>query len=172
MAMQPYTPIDELMAWHDLNRFVNEAMSLRPHHVGELMSRFSKPLDLYETANGYDIHYPIAGAKPESIEITVHNNTVSINWETVTRQPAEARQVWSGIQRGTFHEQFTLPAELDANATGANYENGVLYIHVAKAEQGSAKTIRVTTEKGTVSSETGQKGQSSPSTPESGKQSH
>jgi HSP20 family protein len=152
MSMQPYSPIDELMAWSGLNRFMNETMSLRPHHIGELMNRFSKPLDLYETANGYDLHYPIAGAKPESIEITVHNNTVNISWETTTTVPAEARQVWSGIQRGTFQEQFTLPAELDASSTGANYENGILYIHVAKAAQASSKTIRVTTGQGTTPS--------------------
>ena len=148
MAMQPYTPMDELMAWHNLSRFMNETMSLRPHHMGELMSRFSKPLDLYETANGYDIHYPLAGAKPESIEITVRNNTITISWETGTTPPAEARQVWSGIQHGTFQEQFTLPAELDAKSAGADYENGVLSIHVAKASQESTKTIRVSTHKG------------------------
>lgn len=145
MAMQPYSPMEELMTWpwRDINRFMNEALSLRPHHLGELVSRFSKPLDLYETANGYDIHYPIAGAKPDSIEITVHSNIVTISWETETKLPAEARQVWSGIQRGKFQEQFTLPVELDANATGASYENGILYIHVAKATQSNAKTIRV-----------------------------
>jgi HSP20 family protein len=147
MSMQPYSPMDEMMAWRDINRFMSEAMSLRPHHIGEMMNRFSKPLDLYETANGYDIHYPIAGAKPESIEITVHNNMVTISWETATAVPAEARQVYSGIQHGTFQEQFTLPTELDAKATGASYEHGILYIHVAKAAQSSSKTIRVTTDK-------------------------
>lgn len=147
MSMQPYSPMDELMAWRDINRFMNEAMSFRPHHFGELISRFNKPLDLYETANGYDIHYPVVGAKPESIEITVHNNIVTMSWETATNIPAEARQVWGGIQRGHFQEQFTLPTELDAAATGANYENGILYIHVAKAAQSSSKTIRVTTGK-------------------------
>ena len=144
MSMEPYSPIDEFMAWRGLNRFMNEALSFRPHHIGELISRFNKPLDLYETANGYDIHYPIAGAKPESIEITVHNNIVTISWETSTTPPAEARQIWHGIQHGVFQEQFTLPAELDANATGANYENGVLYIHLAKSAQSASKTIKVT----------------------------
>ena len=148
MAMQPYSPMDEMMAWRDLNRFMNEAMSLRPHHIGEMMSRFNKSLDLYETANGYEIHYPIAGAKPESIEITVHNNTVTISWETISKMPTDARQVWGGIQYGKFQEQFTLPSELDAKSAGANYENGILYIHMAKATQDSSKTIRVTTGKG------------------------
>lgn len=151
MSMQPYSPMEELMAF---NRFMSEAMSLRPHHIGELMSRMGRPLDLYETANGYDIHYPIAAAKPESIEITVHNNTVSISWETSTKTPANARQIYSGIQHGTYQEQFTLPAELDAQSAGASYEHGVLYIHVAKAAQGSSKTIRVMPEKTNASSST------------------
>jgi HSP20 family protein len=156
--MQPYSPIDELMAWRDLSRFMNEAMSFRPHQIGEMMSRFNKPLDLYETANGYDIHYPIAGAKPESIEVTVHNNMVSISWETGTTPPAEARQVWHGIHHGTFQEQFTLPAELDAKSAGADYENGILFIHVAKAAQESSKTIRVSAGKANASSDRGKQG--------------
>lgn len=151
MSMQPYSPMDEMMAWRDLNRFVSEALSFRPHHIGELMSRFNKPLDMYETANGYDIHYPIAAAKPESIEITVHNNTLAISWETSTNVPADARQLWSGIQHGRFQEQFTLPAELDAASAGASYENGILYIHVAKAAQGASRTIRVSTDTGKAS---------------------
>lgn len=149
MAMQPYTPIEELMTWRDFDRFLSDfPLSLRPHGIRELMHRFSRPLDLYETANGYDIHFPIAGAKPESIEVTVHSNTVTISWETAATTPANARQVWSGIQRGQFQEQFTLPAELDANATGADYEHGILYVHLAKAAQGTSKTIKVATGKG------------------------
>jgi HSP20 family protein len=154
--MQPYSPMDELIAWRDLNRFMSEALPFRPHHFGELMSRFSKPLDLYESANGYDIHYPIAGAKPESIEITVRANTVTISWETAAKTPpTDSRQVWSGIQYGKFQEQFTLPAELDANSVGANYEHGILSIHVAKAAQGSSKTIRITPGQGEVSTPQG-----------------
>ncbi|HEX7736068.1 MAG TPA: Hsp20/alpha crystallin family protein [Ktedonobacteraceae bacterium] len=151
MSMQPYSPMDELMA---INRFMSDALSLRPHHLGEWMNRFSKPLDLYETANGYEIHYPIAAAKPESIEVTVHNNMISISWETGTKVPANARQLHSSIQHGTYQEQFTLPAELDAQSAGANYENGILYIHVAKAKQGTSKTIRVMPEKSSASGST------------------
>ena len=144
MSMQPYSPIDEMMVWRDLNRYFNE-MTMAPRHlVSEWMGRHGRQLDLYETANGYDIHFPIAGAKPESIEVTVHNNLVTIGWETTTTPPANARQIWSGIQHGKFQEQFTLPAELDANATGANFENGVLYIHLAKSAQSTSKTIKVT----------------------------
>jgi HSP20 family protein len=149
--MQLYSPMDELMTLRDINRFMSEALSFRPHSIGEMMSRFNRPLDLYETANGYDIHYPLAGAKPESIEVTVHNTTVTISWETGTTPPAEARQLHSGIQHGTFQEQFTLPVELDTKSAGASYEHGILYIHVAKAAQDSSKTIRITPEKSSAS---------------------
>lgn len=143
MSMQPYSPVEELMAWNNIHRFMSEALSLRPSQLGELMSHFSRPLDLYETANGYDIHYPITAAKPDSIEVTVHNNMVSVNWEAGTTIPADARQIHGGIQRGLHQEQFTLPVELDAQSAGASYEHGVLYIHVAKAAPSSSKTIRI-----------------------------
>ena len=146
MAMQPYSPMDDIMtAWRDLNRFFggSQSASPHPHSISEWVNRHNQQLDLYETANGYDLHFPIAGAKPEDIEVTVQNNIVTIGWETTSTIPANARQVVSGIQHGKFQEQFSLPAELDANATGANYEHGMLYLHLAKASQGSTKKIKV-----------------------------
>jgi len=150
MAMQPYSPMDDIMnAWRDLNRFMSgtsASSSLYPHSIGEWVNRHNQQLDLYETANGYDLHFPIAGAKPDDIEVTVQNNVVTISWETTSTTPANARQLLSGIQHGKFQEQFSLPAELDANATGANYEHGMLYLHLAKASQSTSKTIKVSTD--------------------------
>lgn len=148
MSMQPYSPMDELSSWRDINRFLSDAISFRPHSIGELMHRITRQIDLYETDNGYEIHFPIAGAQPDSIEVTVHNNVVTTSWETAAQTPPNARQVWSGIQHGRFQEQISLPVELDANTTSANYENGVLYIHLAKATQGISKTIKVSKSQG------------------------
>src|SRR5258707_11622983 len=127
MSMQRYSPIEEFMAWSGLNRLMNEGNLLHPRNVGEMMGHMGRPLDLYETANGYTVHYPIAGASPDSIEVTVHNNTISVTWESGTKPPAEARQLHGGIQHGTFQESFTLPAELNAQSLGTCYEPVILY---------------------------------------------
>ena len=153
MSMQPYSPMDDIMtAWRDLNRFWGggSSASLHPHSISEWVNRHNQQLDLYETANGYDLHFPIAGAKPDDIEVTVQNNIVTIGWETTSMIPANAKQLVSGIQHGKYQEQFSLPAELDANATGANYENGVLYLHLAKAAQASTKKIKVSSSQTTT----------------------
>lgn len=150
MAMQPYSPIDDIMtAWRDLGRFWGGgSTSLHPHSISEWVNRHNQQLDLYETANGYDLHFPIAGANPDDIDVTVQNNVVTIGWETTTQIPANAKQLVSGIQHGKYQEQFSLPCELDANATGANYENGVLYLHLAKAPQATTKKIKIASSQG------------------------
>ncbi len=155
MAMQPYSPINDIMTtWRDLGRFWGGgSVSLHPHSISEWVNRYNQQLDLYETANGYDLHFPIAGAKPDDIDVTVQNNVVTIGWETTTQIPANAKQLVNGIQHGKYQEQSPLPSELDANATGANYENGMLYLPLAKAPQATTKKIKVASSQGQISSQ-------------------
>lgn len=100
-------------------------------------------LDLYETANGYDVHIPVPGVKPEEVDISINNNVVTVQWETAPKPPEGSKNLHRGIQYGAFQEQFTLPAEIDADATGASYKDGILSIHLPKAEQSKSKKIAI-----------------------------
>ena len=139
--IQPYHPFDDLRSLRDVANRLFEATL--PRSLQQFVQGGGN-LDLYETANGYDVHIPIPGAKPEEVDITVHNNVVTVRWEHAPTPPEGSKNIHRGIQYGAFQEQFTLPMEVNVDATSASFKNGILSMHLPKAEQSKSRKIRVT----------------------------
>ncbi|GHO87650.1 Hsp20/alpha crystallin family protein [Dictyobacter formicarum] len=91
------------------------------------------------------MHIPIPGVKPEEVDITILNDAVTVRWEYAPTPPEESKNLHRGIQYGTFQEQFSLPAEINAEAAGASFKDGILSIHLPKAKQSKSRKIRVST---------------------------
>jgi HSP20 family protein len=54
-----------------------------------------------------------------------------------------AQQLWTGIGEGSFEQQFTLPAAVQADQAQASYENGLLTLRLPKAQHARAHQIKV-----------------------------
>src|SRR5581483_11515633 len=87
------------------------------------------------------------GMQPDSLDVTVHQNTVTIRGTAPdAAQSEEAKQatwylheLWSG----TYQRSVTLPFEVDANQAHASFESGVVRIVLPKAEQAKPKKIAI-----------------------------
>jgi len=101
--------------------------------------------NLYETAEDFVLQLPIAGVKPEDVEITVQQNTVNVKWTTQVSVPANATTHWSGFEEGNYQQSFTLPASINADLAEARYEQGVLTLTLPKAEHAKARQVKVQT---------------------------
>lgn len=99
--------------------------------------------NLYETADGFVLQLPIAGVKPEEMEIAVQQSTVTIKWATQVSVPENATTHWSGFTEGHYQQSFTLPAPINADQAEASYENGVLTLTLPKAEHAKARQVKV-----------------------------
>ena len=129
----------------------NEMVSLREAMNGlfedSVLPRFGSTerstSNLYETADGFVLQIPVAGVKPEEIEIAVQQSTVTVKWATQVSVPESATTHWSGFTEGHYRQSFTLPAPINADQAEASYENGVLTLTLPKAEYAKARQIRV-----------------------------
>ena len=139
--IQPYNPFSDLLSLREATNRLFEATF--PRSLTQFIHSGGN-LDLYETADGYDVHIPIAGAKPEEVDVTINNNIVTVQWETAPQTPQGGKNIHRGVHYGRFQEQFTLPADINADAVGANFKDGILYMHLPKAEQSKSKKIKVT----------------------------
>jgi HSP20 family protein len=101
--------------------------------------------NLYETAESFVLQLPIAGVKPEEVEIAVQQSTVNVKWATQVTVPANATTHWSGFAEGQYQQSFTLPAPINADQAEASYENGVLTLTLPKAEHAKARQVKVQT---------------------------
>jgi HSP20 family protein len=102
------------------------------------------PLDVTTDADALTIEAALPGIKPEDVEITVENGTVTISGTTAEeRNKDEGSYLVQEIRRGSFSRSVTLPNGLEPDKASATFENGVLNLRIPKAEQLKPRQIRI-----------------------------
>ena len=106
------------------------------------------PLDVYATPDHAVILAAVPGMRPDSLDVTVHQNTVTISGtvQDVTQSPDAKQATWylHELWSGTYQRSVTLPFELDASKAHASFESGIVRVVLPKAEQAKPKKIQIT----------------------------
>ncbi len=104
------------------------------------------PLDISETDEAFEVEAALPGVKPEDVEVQVHGDTVTIKGNAKEEAEGEGKD-WLRRERryGVFARSFTLPTDIDAAKASADFENGLLKLHLPKSEAALPKTIKVST---------------------------
>ena len=102
------------------------------------------PLDVTTSADSLTIEAALPGIKPEDVDITVENGTVTISGRTATERTAEeGSYVLQEIRRGNFSRTVTLPTGLEPEKATATFEHGILRLEIPKAEQVKPRQIKI-----------------------------
>jgi HSP20 family protein len=102
------------------------------------------PLDVTTDADSLTIEAALPGIKPEDVDITVENGTVTISGKTAEeRRGEEGSYLVQEIRRGTFSRSVSLPNGLEPDKATATFEHGVLKLRFPKAEQLKPRQIRI-----------------------------
>jgi HSP20 family protein len=102
------------------------------------------PMDAYRKDDSFLLQLDLPGIAPESIELTVEDNVLSISAERPV--PLKGDNVESVIAErtfGTFTRQVVLGKTLDSERIEASYEGGVLTVAIPVAEQAKPRRIEV-----------------------------
>ncbi len=101
-------------------------------------------VDMYETDDEVVVKATIPGVKPEDLEITVTGNVLTIKGEV--KEEKEEKDV-NFIRKerlfGTFRRDLTLPVDVDVDKAKAEFENGILTLHLPKVETAKPKRLEV-----------------------------
>ena len=115
------------------------------------------PLDVTTTADVLTIEAALPGIKPEDVDITIENGTVTISGKTADERKAEeGSYVVQEIRRGSFSRSVTLPNGLEPDKANATFEHGILRLEIPKAEQLKPRQIKISPVTNGVSERTGQ----------------
>ena len=91
-------------------------------------------IDVFHDENKIVIKSTIAGALPENIKVSLHNDMLTIKGK---REPIENIPLENYLFRdcywGPFSRSIILPAEVDSKKVEAEIENGVLTVTLKKA---------------------------------------
>jgi HSP20 family protein len=102
------------------------------------------PLDVAHDADALTIEAALPGIKPEDVDITVENGTLTISGQTQAERSAEeGSYLVQEIRRGSFSRSMTLPQGLEPDKAEATFENGLLKLRIPKAEQVKPRSIKI-----------------------------
>jgi HSP20 family protein len=102
------------------------------------------PLDVTTSADSLTIEAALPGIKPEDVDITVENGTVTISGRTADERTAEeGSYVLQEIRRGNFSRTVALPTGLEPDKANATFEHGILRLEIPKAEQVKPRQIKI-----------------------------
>jgi HSP20 family protein len=103
------------------------------------------PLDISSTEDAISIEAALPGIRPEDVEITVHQDTLTIGVkEQAERETREGERVYREVRRSSGSRTLTLPSGLDIDHASARFENGMLRLDIPRAEQAKPRQIPVT----------------------------
>ncbi|HJW22217.1 MAG TPA: Hsp20/alpha crystallin family protein [Candidatus Limnocylindrales bacterium] len=138
------SPFGELMTFRQAMDRMFDDESFRPFSWGGVFEGPNLPLDVTTDADALTIEASLPGIKPEDVEITVENGTLTITGKTAEERKAEeGSYLIQEIRRGTFSRSVTLPNGLEADKAEATFEDGVLRLRIPKAEQVKPRQIRI-----------------------------
>lgn len=103
------------------------------------------PADAYRKGDRFYLHIDLPGIDPDSIDVTVEKNTLSVSAERRWERDGEEQMLLNERSVGSFARQFFLGESLDTDAIEAGYDHGVLTLVIPVAETAKARKIEVST---------------------------
>ncbi len=101
-------------------------------------------VDVYQTEEEIVIQSTIAGIKPESLDISVENDVVTIRG--IRKRPEETGErdyFYQECYWGPFSRKIILPEETDPSRTDATMKEGVLTIRIPKIQKEKKRKVMV-----------------------------
>ncbi|MGW7002136.1 Hsp20/alpha crystallin family protein [Streptomyces sp. NPDC054933] len=100
------------------------------------------PMDAYEADGAFVIHFDLPGTDPDSIDLHVEQNVLTVRAERPA--PAKDREMLVAERPyGVFSRQVFLGDTLDADKIDASYDAGVLTVRIPFAEQPKPRKIEI-----------------------------
>jgi len=103
----------------------------------------SMPVNVWETPEGYQAALLAPGLDEQTLNVTVHDDTLAIEGELSFQVPEGAKPIWQEFGQAKFRRSLRLGAAVDASRVEAILRNGLLLVTMPKAEHAKPRQIQV-----------------------------
>jgi len=101
-------------------------------------------VNLTEDKEGYSVRAELPGLKADELNISATGNSLSISGERkIAREGQDIRYHRREREAGSFSRIVSLPGEVDSDKVDAKLKDGILTVHIPKAEVAKPKQITV-----------------------------
>jgi HSP20 family protein len=106
-------------------------------------ARPAAPMDAYRHGDDFLVEFDLPGVDPSSIEVTVEKNVLSVTATRQRRFSDNDEVLVAERPQGEVRRQLFLGELLDTESIDAGYENGVLTLRLAVAEQAKPRKVEI-----------------------------
>ena len=125
----------------EIDRLFEDAFSGRSDRAA-----WSPVVNVQETGNELAFEFELPGLKADQVEITCDNGILTVRGERrQERKEGDEESRYHIIERsyGVFTRSFQLPQNVDEQQISADFEDGVLRVHVPKAALPQPRKIQI-----------------------------
>lgn len=102
-------------------------------------------VDVYDTVDYIIILAPMAGVEPDSVNVSLHEDILSIRGTRVL--PTDMENITQSFHRecywGQFSRSIVLPVDVVSGAAVAEFRHGLLTVRIPKAHQSKVRNIPI-----------------------------
>jgi HSP20 family protein len=103
---------------------------------------FTPRVDIFETENELTLFAEVPGARPEDVDLHYEQGELALRARVSPRTEGK-RFLLQEYEEGDFFRAFNIHESIDASRISAECKNGVLIVHLPKAEAAKPRQITV-----------------------------
>ena len=112
--------------------------------VGQVpRATITPPIDIHDGPDGLTLEADLPGATESSLVIQLEHNVLSLDARIDAPAPEGARPIHQEYPVGDYHRSFILSDDVDRERITAELKDGVLKIHLPKADRARARRIEI-----------------------------
>ena len=101
-------------------------------------------IDAYQTPDYVIVKAPIAGVKPQDLEISITDEVITVRGQRHQEvSKSEADYFCQECYWGSFSRSYVMPIPVDADKAQANLKDGILTITIPKQEKARTRILKV-----------------------------
>jgi HSP20 family protein len=129
---------------NSMDRVVDRDLALAPSSWKSF--NWSIALDVVESEDEYLVKASLPGINPDDLEITFDDNRLILKGEVKEEKEIDETRYHLRERRyGSFSRSIKMPSGIESDKIEANYDKGVLELHLPKVEEVKPKKIAIST---------------------------
>ena len=111
---------------------------------GQNMKAFVPAINMYETDKAVVVETPLAGVKPENVQVNVEKGVLILKGENKSEHEVDEKNYYrKEVRSGSFFREIALPTNVQDDKVTAEFEDGMLKIICPKTQPTQVKNIAV-----------------------------
>jgi HSP20 family protein len=144
MELVTWTPFESLNKVQSrINDLFDESFG-RSWSNAEVGRAWYPAVDILESKEAYLLRAELPGMNKEDFNLEVKEGTLTLTGERKATKPAEGVE-YRSVERvnGKFVRSITLPETVKHDGIQATYKDGILEVHIPKAEEAKPRQIQI-----------------------------